>query len=108
MDGAGPAEVTGELVLVAVLTAAFVATFAVSAVLFAQAIMARAELRAYAQKRAITELARMRGGVVTPRLIATHLAVSVLDADRLLRSMVDDVYLVMDIDVDEGELRFIF
>ena len=94
--------------LIALLTAGFVATFAVSTVLFVQAMLARAEVRTYERKRSIAELGRTRGGVVTPLLVARELHISPLEADRLLRSMVDDVYLIMEIDVQEGELRYVF
>jgi hypothetical protein len=46
--------------------------------------------------------------VVTPLSIAKELNLTPLDADRLLRGMVDDVHLSMEIDVHQGELRFLF
>jgi hypothetical protein len=92
----------------ALLLAGAVAAIAVSLVILAQALLARFEERAYARKRAIVDLARTSGGVVTPRAIAAKLGTTPLEADRLLRSMVDDVHLTMAIDEQEGELRFTF
>jgi hypothetical protein len=92
----------------ALLLAGSVAAIAVSLVILVQALLARADERAFARKRAIVDLARTLGGVVTPRAIAAKLGTTPLEADRLLRSMVDDVHLTMEIDDQEGELRFTF
>ncbi len=90
------------------LLAGTIAGILISIVIMIQAMLARAEERAYARKRRIVDLARERGGVVTPLLISRELSITALEADRLLRSMLDDVHLTMQIDDKEGELRFTF
>lgn len=92
----------------ALVVAALVAAIAVSVVVVIQAAIARVALKDGSQKRRIAELARSAGGIVTPLSVAEALAITPLDADRLLRSMVDDVHLCMDFDVAEGQLRFWF
>lgn len=92
----------------ALLLAAAVAAIAVSLVILVQALLARIEEKAYERKVKIVDIARALGGVVTPRAIAEKLGTSPLEADRLLRSMVDDVHLTMAIDEKEGELRYTF
>src|SRR5262249_23027258 len=95
-------------VLFALVVAALVAALSGSIVLLAQGLLARKAIKDDARRRQATEFARKTGGVVTPLSVAKELNLSPLDADRLLRSMVDDVHLTMDIDVHQGELRFWF
>lgn len=94
--------------LIPLLLAGTIAGIIISALIMIQAMLARADEQAYARKRKIVDLARSRGGVVTPRAIAAELGITPLEADRLLRSMLDDVHLTMQIDDQEGELRFTF
>lgn len=92
----------------AIVVAVLAAALAVSLVILLQAFVANAEHTALMRQREVTELATEVGGIVTPRLVAERLDMSVVEADRLLRSMVDDVHLVMGVDAFAGELRFEF
>ena len=94
--------------LFTLVVAGLIAAIAVSIALLFEAFRARAQIRMLEQQRAIAEYAVKTGGVVTPRTIARALSITPLEADRLLRSMVDDVHLFMEIDVREGELRYVF
>ncbi|MCK6552679.1 hypothetical protein L6R52_43050, partial [Myxococcota bacterium] len=89
---------------IAALTAAIVA----SAVVVLNAARSRARLADLELQRRITEHARSTGGVVTPRSVARALGTTPLEAERLLRAMVDDVFLKMELDPRGGELRFVF
>lgn len=89
---------------IALLTAAIGASVG----LLVKAALARARLTDLDRQRLITEHARTTGGVVTPRMIASVLGTTPLEADRLLRAMVDDVFLKMELDPRQGELRFVF
>jgi hypothetical protein len=95
-------------VIFALVVAALIAALSGSLVLLVQGLLARRALKDDARRRQVTEFARKTGGVVTPLSVAKELNLSPLDADRLLRSMVDDVHLTMDIDLHQGELRFWF
>ncbi|MCA9549567.1 MAG: hypothetical protein KC933_05995 [Myxococcales bacterium] len=92
----------------ALVVALLVAAMAVSAVVLVQAFWAHAENTRLEQQRAVTELATEVGGVVTPRMVAQHLGISPLQADRLLKGMVDEVHLTFSVDDRAGELRFEF
>ena len=92
----------------ALVVALLVAAIAVSAVVVIQAFLANAEHSRVMQQRAVAELATEVGGVVTPRMVAEHLAITPLEADRLLKGMVDDVHLTYAVDDRAGELRFEF
>jgi hypothetical protein len=95
-------------VLFAIVVAALIAAIAGCGVVIVQSLIQRAVLKESMRMRQVTELARRAGGIVTPLGVAQELSITPLDADRLLRSMVDDEHLSMDIDVDKGELRFWF
>jgi hypothetical protein len=97
-----------DVVLFTLVVAGLVAAILVSVALLIEAFRARAQIRTLEQQRAIAEYAVKTGGVVTPRTIAKALKITPLEADRLLRGMVDDVHLFMEIDVREGELRYVF
>jgi hypothetical protein len=95
-------------VIFALVVAALIAALSGSLVLLIQGLLARRELKDVQKRRQVAEFARKTGGVVTPLSVAKELNLTPLEADRLLRSMVDDVHLSMDIDVHQGELRFWF
>ena len=82
--------------LFAFVVAVLVAAIAVCAVVMIQALIARSREVDLERKRLVTELARLKGGVVTPLAVAEHLQITALDADRLLRSMVDDIHITFD------------
>lgn len=93
--------------LFALVVASLVSLLTASVVVLAQGLRVRAGERQLAKQRAVAELAR-EGAVLTPRAVARALDMPVLDADRLLRSMVDDVHFTMAVDDKLGELRFWF
>lgn len=92
----------------ALVVALLAAVLAVSVVVLLQAFAANAENTRVLQQREVTQLATEVGGIVTPRQVAARLGVHPAQADRLLRSMVDDVHLTMSVDDFAGELRFEF
>lgn len=94
--------------LFAVLISALAAITAASFVLLLQAVAENQRQSMLGQHRAVAELAKKTGGVLTPRAVAEHFAISYPQADRLLRSMVDDRYFKMKVDDREAELVFWF
>jgi len=94
-------------VLLALLVATLVSLLTAAVVLVGQASVARAKERELARQRAVAEIARRNGGVTTFG-VAEAMGISVLEADRLLRGMVDDVHFTMGVDDERGVLRFWF
>lgn len=94
--------------LLSIVLAALIAVLASSLVLLAQGLAAKRLERDARRARAIWALAATRGGSVTPAEAAAHLGVPLYAASRLLRSMVDDTYVRMDIDDRAGVLRFTY
>lgn len=92
--------------LFALIVASLVAAIAVSIAYFLQGYVLKQRQEEVALQRRILELARRSGGVVTPQGVAEELGLVPLDADRLLRGMVDDVHFTMELDVQAAELRF--
>lgn len=92
----------------ALVVACLAVVLAVSAVVGVQAFLAVQQNTQQLHQRAVTELATDHRGVVTPSMVAEHLKMSPMDADRLLRGMVDEVHLTMQVDPLTGELRFEF
>lgn len=90
------------------LVAGLVAAIVVCGVVLVQALAANFEDNEALRMQAIADLARDRGGIVTPLVVAEHLGISPMEADRLLRAMVDDKDLIMGIDDQEGVLIFEF
>ena len=94
--------------LFAVLISALAAITAASFVLLLQAVAENHKQAMLGQHRAVAELAKTTGGVLTPRAVAEHFTITYPEADRLLRSMVDDRYFKMKVDDREAELVFWF
>lgn len=92
----------------AVILAALTAALAGTGVFLVQSLMAHRRRVEAVRQHAITELAQQRGGTLTPRIVAEHLQISVFEADRTLRSMVDDQFMRMAIDDHAAELVFWF
>lgn len=82
------------------------ALLAASVVLLVQGLIARRAALAERQVAAVQSLAAQAGGVVTPVELAQALGVSVHEADRVLRSLVDDVTFTMGIDERLGVLQY--
>lgn len=94
--------------LFGIIVAVLVVAIVVSGLVLVQALSANVAEHERLRMRAIAELAQSRGGRVTPLLVAEHLDVTPMEADRLLRAMVDDEHLLMGIDDQEGVLVFEF
>jgi hypothetical protein len=94
--------------LFAFVIAALAAITSASFVLLLQAMAANHKQAMLRQHRVVAELAHQTGGVLTPRTVAEHFAMTYAEADRLLRSMVDDRYFKMKVDDREAELVFWF
>jgi len=94
--------------VIALVVAGLSVVLIVSAIVGVQAMLAVARNTERLNQRAVTQLATDNGGVVSPRFVAERLKMSPMDADRLLRDMVDDVHLTMAVDELSGELRFEF
>lgn len=93
--------------MVAILIAGLVSMMTASLVLVGQGIAAHLREREVKKQRLVAELTRTHGEV-TPLLVAEKLQISPHDADRILRSMVDDVHFTMGIDDVQGVLRYWF
>lgn len=102
------AVVVSPRLLFGILVAVLVVAIVVSGVVLVQALAANLSEHERVRMRAIAELAQDRGGRVTPWVVSEHLGITPLEADRLLRAMVDDEHLLMGIDDDEGVLVFEF
>lgn len=85
-----------------------VAVTAACFVLMVQAISQQNKQALLGQHRAVVELAKSTGGVLTPREVSLHFKMRYAEADQLLRSMVDDRYFKMKVDDREAELVFWF
>lgn len=94
--------------LFALVVSALVAVCAASGVLLIQAIAAQNRAALKSHHRTLAELARENGGLLTPPQVAEHFSITYVDADRLLRSMVDDDYVRMKVDDRRAELVFWF
>jgi hypothetical protein len=94
--------------LFSLVISALAAITAASFVLLVQAIAAQNKQAMLGQHRAIAELAKKTGGVLTPREVAEHFTLSYPQADHLLRTMVDDRWFKMKVDDREAELVFWF
>jgi hypothetical protein len=94
--------------LFAVIVSALVAVTAACGVLLVQALAAQSEQALKTHHRAVVELARSSGGLLTPSQVAAHFQIDAVDADRLLRSMVDDRYVRMKVCDRRAELLFWF
>lgn len=94
--------------LFAVVVSALVAVCAASGVLLVQAVAAQNRSALETHQRAVAELARSNGGILTPPQVAEHFSITYVEADRLLRSMVDDTYVGMKVDDRQAELVYWF
>lgn len=94
--------------LYAVVVAALIAFSAALLVMIGETLLRHRNARRLDREKRILDLARRTGGVVSPSEVARHLHSSVLEANRLLRRMVDDVRVTVEIDAQRGELRFLF
>ncbi len=94
--------------LFAFLVSALVAITAACFVLLVQAVAAQNQQALLGQHRAVAELAKATGGVLTPAEVAEHFSITYPEADRILRSMVDDRWFRMKVDDREAELVFWF
>lgn len=82
------------------------ALLAASAVLLIQGLIARGAASAARHLEVVRALAAQSGGVVTPLELAAALGITAREADRILRSLVDDVTFTMGIDERQGVLQF--
>lgn len=82
------------------------ALLAASGVLLVQGLIARRAAAAARHLGAVQALAAQSGGVVTPLELAAALAITPREADRILRSLVDDTSFTMGIDERQGVLQF--
>jgi len=95
-------------VLIALLVATLCSLLTASIVLMVQGFAARRQEQLVAQQRLVADLARRREAPVTAEEVAGALSLDVQLADRVLRSMVDDVHFTMGIDDDAGCVEFWF
>ena len=93
--------------LVALLVATLCSLLTAVIVLMLQGVAARTKERMLADQRAIADFIR-DSGAVTPSTVAEEMGMPVKRADRLLRSMVDDVHFTMGINDEQGVLQFWF
>lgn len=94
--------------LIAVLIATLCSLLTASVVLLVQGFGARRQERLVARQRSVAELAQSRDDRLTPVSVAEALGMNVFEADKVLRSMVDDVHFTMGIDETAGQLEFWF
>lgn len=92
--------------LVPVVLAFLSALLAASLVLLGQGIAARRAEQRLGLAKGVYEYASKHGGVVTARDIAPALSLTLADADKLLRRMVDDRQFTMGIDERAAVVRF--
>ncbi len=90
----------------AVIVAALAALSSACAVILFQAIAAQRHSNTSAKRQAIEQLAEQLSGVLTPGTVAEHLEISRLEADELLRGMVDDQRFTMAVDDRAGVIKF--
>ena len=89
-----------------VVVSTLAAVISACGVVLVQAIIAQmADRRAFQLER-LTEVARTRDGHITPQAAAEALSVSVLEADALLRRLVNTSTMRMRVDERRGELDF--
>ncbi len=92
--------------LLPVVIALATALLAASAVLLVQGLIARRAANAARHLAAVQALAAQSGGVVTPLELGQALGITPREADRILRSLVDDVTFTMGIDERLGVLQY--
>ena len=92
----------------ALVVSALVAITAACFVLLVLAGSAQYQQSLRGQHRAVAEFAKKTGGILTPRTVGQAFSLSDHEADRLLRSMVDDHYFKMKVDDRSAELVFWF
>ena len=93
--------------LAALLVATLCSLVTACGVLMVQGLAGVRRDRRVGEQRKLASLAR-KHGPLTPITAATHLGVTILAAERLLRGMVDDVYFTMVVDDEQGVLRYGF
>jgi len=93
-------------VVLPVVIALIVALAAAAIVVLVQGLGGRRTAAAARHAATVQALAADGGGIVTAPDLARSLGVSTREADRILRSLVDDVRFTMGIDERQGVLQF--
>lgn len=60
------------------------------------------------KRQAVADLARATGAYLTPHSVAQALQITTIDADKLLRGLVDEEHVRMAVDDREGTIKFWF